>query len=407
MLPAAAAVFAAEADSPAEKADSPDAEAPAGQNTEKKKEEPGVKVYYRDGLHISSEDGNYTALINWRAQMRYTDVVSPELVGEDEGIGEASGFLVRRARFKMKGNVYKPWIKYYLEYGIKASTLLTWQFDFQKNEKAGARIGQYKVIYNRERVDSSGKQQFAERSIVNRLFTVDRQSGVTGLGHLFKGTRMDSKWAVGVFTGTGRGGPLDDDRRPMYSGRWQWNFLKRDLPFSQSDIKRRDKAAASLAFAASTNVSRFTRFSSGGGGQLPGFDSGEAEQYKLEQWMAEYAHHYKGLSLQGEYHFKRIEDRVNDQVTELDGYYAQAGYFFHSLFESFPKAMELAVRTAVVDSRMGVEIPAGRETTVAMNWFYRGHKNKLTADVSQLKNENNLGTEDRGWRARLQWDITF
>ena len=37
--------------------------------------------------------------------------------------------------------------------------------------------------FNRERVDSSGRQQFVERSIINRTFTIDRQVGIS-----FEGT---------------------------------------------------------------------------------------------------------------------------------------------------------------------------------------------------------------------------
>jgi len=328
-------------------------------------------------------------------------------VGEEDGIEEEAGFQIRRARLKLDGHAYRPWLKYKMEYGIAASVLLTWQMDMERREDVGLRVGQYKVLYNRERLDSSGKLQFVDRSIVNSPFTVDRQSGLTVRGWLSKGTRGDSMYAFGVFTGTGRGGSLDEDRRPMYTGRWQWNFLKRDLPFSEGDLKRRTEPAASFALAASSNRSAFTRFSSSGGGQLPGFEPGEPGQYKLQQWMAELAYHYRGLSIQGEYHWKRIDDRVNDQISELWGFYAQAGYFFHEVFESFPSPLELAVRIANVDSLDGIEIPADKEATVAANWFFIGHNNKLTIDVSRLESTLAAGNEDKGWRARLQWDISF
>jgi phosphate-selective porin OprO/OprP len=374
---------------------------------EKDDDKKPVKAYYKKGLHISTDDEKFSATINWRAQLRLTDLSSSDLVGEEDGVEEETGFLIRRARFKIKGHAYRTWLKYYLEYGLAGNILLTFQFDVQPIEEAGLRVGQYKVLYNRERVDSSGKQQFVDRSIVNNPFTVDRQSGFTALGHLFKGTRGDSKYALGVFTGTGRGGPLDDDRRPMYVGRWQWNFLKRDLAFSQSDTKPHEKAAASFALAASSNVSRYTRFSSSGGGQLPGFDDGVSGQYKLQQWMAEYAHQFKGFSFQGEYHEKRVDDRVNNQITDLRGFYAQVGYFFHQAFPSFPRPLEFALRVAQVDSDGAVDFPADREATLGMNWFFSGHSNKLSADFSRLESSGEFGTEDDGWRARLQWDITF
>ncbi|HXV74925.1 MAG TPA: porin, partial [Candidatus Polarisedimenticolaceae bacterium] len=289
--------------------------------------EPGVTVRYDDGLLVETGDGNFSTRINWRAQFRLTDLSSDELVGEEDGVEEESGFLIRRARFKMKGHAYRPWLKFKFEYGIAASVMLTLLFDIEQSEELALWVGQYKVPYNRERVDSSGEQQFVDRSIVNTPFTIDRQSGLTLTGRLFAGKRTDSSYAVGWYTGTGRGGELDNEQQGMYVGRWQWNFLGRLLPFSQSDIARYPEGRGSLALAAASNTGRFTAFSSSGGGQLPGFDeTDEPGRYRLDQWMAELAYMRRGLSLQSEYHFKKIDDRVAQQITELEGWYGQVGY---------------------------------------------------------------------------------
>lgn len=396
-------------DEPAARQDKPAAEdeKQGGKPDESSEDGSRVEVRYKDGLRLESSDGKFAARIRWRAQLRMTDLTSDDLVGEQDGVDEEAGFLVRRARFKLDGHAYRPWLGYYLEYGIVASVLLTLQFDIQPSDLVGVRIGQYKVLYNRERVDSSGAQQFADRSIVTPPFTLDRQTGPTVLGRLFKDSWADSRYAGGVFTGTGRGGGLDEDQEPMFIGRWQWNFLKRDLGFSQSDVQRRAKPAGSLSFAGATNVGRYTRFSSSGPGELPGFEVGEVGQYKLEQWMAEFAFQGRGLSIQSEYHFKRIDDRVNLEITELDGWYAQTGYFFHEAFGGFPQPLELAVRAARVSSIKGVPQPDQRELTFGGNWFFNGHNNKITGDLSYVQTTLPLGTEDTGWRARLQWDVTF
>lgn len=383
-------------------------EAPPSQSEEEDKEgDDSVSVKYRGGLRLESADGNFSARFRWRSQMRVTNLSSGDLVDENDGIEEEAGFRIQRARFKLDGHVYKPWLKYYLEYGIVRSALLTLQFDLQPSDKIGVRIGQYKVLYNRERVDSSGAQQFVDRSIVNSPFTLDRQTGPTVMGRLFADSRVDSRYAFGVFTGTGRGGSLEGDKHPMFIGRYQWNFLGRDLPYSQSDIARREKPAASLAFASSSNRGQFTRFSSSGGGQLPGFESGDPERYKLFQWMGELAYQGRGLSIQGEYHWKRVDDTVDDLRSEYDGWYAQAGYFLHESVDSFPEPLELAVRVARVDSKEGIPLPAGRELTLGGNWFFSGHNNKITFDYTYLRSTLGRGSEDTGWRVRLQWDVSF
>lgn len=391
----ATTVEAAEADASAKKAES------------KKKEAPKLLASYDDGLKLKTDDGRFSAKMNFRGQFRLNDLNSSDLPLEPDGIDSESGAQVRRARFKISGHLFKEWITYKMEYAFEGNRLIDFYGQLQPKDEFGVRLGQWKIPYNRERVDSSGAQQFVERSVVNRAFTVDRQQGLTFQGKLFKGTHAESRYWLGVFNGTGRGGELDDDSDPMYLARYQWSFMGRDLKWSQSDVKRRDKAAGSLAFATATTVGPYTRFSSSGGGQLSGFMPGVSQQYKIDQWVGEFAYQHKGLSIQAEYHEKEIDDRVNVVITELDGLYAQVGYFFHEAFDGFPEPLEIAYRFARVDPESGVMQPREREDTVAFNWFFNGHKNKVTLDISDLETTLPMGSTDEGFRARLQWDVSF
>jgi len=216
------------------------------------------------GLDIRSRDGNYHAHIDWRAQMRFTNRDFDDPIAPNPDVGEGD-FVVNRARFKMGGHAYRPQLKYYLEYDLVNTWLLDLRFTLQAADGLQLRVGQWKVPYNRERVDSSGKQQFAERFVVTPWFILDRQQGVALFCRLWEGTRADSWYNVGVFSATGRGASGSVEQ-PMVLGRWQWNFLKRDLPFSQCDIGYRGKPAASLAVAGASWQGPFTSFSSQGTG---------------------------------------------------------------------------------------------------------------------------------------------
>lgn len=47
------------------------------------------------------------------------------------------------------------------------------------------------------------------------------------------------------------------------------------------------------------------------------------------------------------------------------------------------------------------------ETSMAFNWFFSGHKNKLTSEISHFGfHDKNLPLA-AGWRFRLQWDISL
>jgi len=169
-----------------------------------------------------------------------------------------------------------------------------------------------------------------------------------------------------------------------FQGRYQWNFTKRVLGFSQSDIGRRDKPAGSVAIAAVSGRSMYTHFSGAGGGQLPGFEDGQPDRYRIRQALIETAWQYQGLSWQQEFHWKKIADSVTSTEQKIFGGYAQAGMFFSEVWDWMPEPLELAARFALVDPDGRDSEGKEREGMMAANWFFKGHRNKLTADVSRV-----------------------
>ena len=368
--------------------------------------ESGARIWYEDGLNVESEDGNYSARFELRGQFRFTDID----LDADSGFGtpqtEDSELKLNRARFKWGGHAVREWLDYYTEYELKKGVLLDLWVAPKPDERIGFRIGQYKVPYNRERFDSSGKQQFAERSIVTPVFTLDRQIGAAAIGRLFKGKAFDSSYATGAYLGTGRGGSRDDDGDPMLFGRWQWNMSGRVLPFSRSDLTRHPEPTGSLAVALATNRSAYTRFSTDGGGQLPGYSTGQDGQYDINQSMAEYAFMYKGWSIQSEYHWKQIDDRLNGTSEDMTGFYFDTGYFFAERFEWVPEPLELAIRYAQVRPDNSAITPESTEAAIGGNWFFNGHRNKITLDLTRLR-EKTPGATTASWGFRLQWDVSI
>ena len=224
-------------------------------------------------------------------------------------------------------------------------------------------------------------------------------------GRVSAGKASDSSYWFGRLSGAGRGGDLSD-ADGMWMGRYQWNFTKRVLGFSQSDIGRREKPAGSIAIAFVSGNSQYTSFSSAGGGQLPGYDAGTPDQYKIDQFLFETAWQHRGFSWQQEFHWKHIEDTAFNTEQTIVGGYAQAGMFFSQLWPSVPDPLELALRYASVDPDRGGDSAIEREYTVAANWFFNGHRNKLTADFSRVQRRMVPETETES-RIRLQWEWSF
>jgi len=391
-----------------------------------------LKVKYSyPGFQLTTADGLFSTKLVWRAQLRYTNPnrSDPRSVGNFTTREDASNFEARRLRMKIGGHGYKKWIKYYFEVDLQPSRdfddsssassarVIDYRITVQPIDEIGFRVGQWKINYNRERVDSSGRQTFVERSIVNRVFTVDRQIGAMLQGRLFKKTPADLRYYAGVFNGEGRSvnNPTND---MLYMGRLQWNFMGRDLKWQQSDVSYHKEASGSLAFAYSTNNGRCTRWSSSGCGNQSGFISPTATtpptstQYKRDQWVQEFAFKYKGLAIQQEYHEMEIEDKSTMLTHDYQGLYAQIGYTNHDLISALPEGLELALRYAYVIESLGGTDNLNRnrrqEYTVGVNWFLAGHNNKLTVDYSYLTLKDfatMMNYSDN--RVRLQWDISF
>ncbi|MEJ1238104.1 porin [Chryseolinea sp. T2] len=368
-----------------------------------------VARYGNKGFELRTIDNNFLLQIQGRLQFRFATPADTDPITYDDFVGERKPvFKINRARIKIGGHAFKPWLGYYWEYELSQSNLLDFRVMIEKWEWLNFKLGQWKVEFTRERFISSGEQQLIERSLINRAFTVDRQQGVEVYGHLKGEGIADFNYWAAALTGTGRGNTKNDDGNLMYFGRLQWNFLGREVEFEGSDLEITPKPAAILAVAAVTNRSPYTRFSQAGGGTLEGFEEGAPGQYRVNQLNIETAFKYRGLSWQSELHWKQVIDKLNsDQTTLLHGFYVQAGYMVHQSVHWWPKPLEFAVRHATYRPKVNVDDDAQTETSFDMNWFFKGHKNKLTAEASYFNFLNDDLDFTKGWRYRVQWDISF
>lgn len=405
--------------------------------TQNKEKDAQIKVSWgKKGLTLATPDGLFQTRIQWRFQGRWT---YPERSDPRDKKAftdnEESTFELRRVRMKVGGHGYQPWIKYYFEVdwqpgrdfddgaGNAATRLIDWRIMLEKYPWAKLRIGQWKINYSRERVDSSGKQTMVERSIMNRVFTIDRQIGAMLYGRVNPGTPVDVNYYLGVYSGSGRGVAKNDDDNMMYMGRLQWNVFGRELKWRQSDVAFHKKPTASLSIGGYTTIGKCTRWSSGGCGQIKDdvtkFTATEDKtgQFRVDGMQVGSAFKYRGFAWQHETHWKQVKDSeaaAGQQKTNMFGGYAMAGYFPHYLMPAVPKPLEVAFRYSHVDTN--VHKPGGfrQEYTLGFNWFFAGHRNKLTLDVSHLTlsalDDDDPMVEDKTLseqRVRLQWDVSF
>jgi hypothetical protein len=81
-------------------------------------------TYGDDGLVVKSGNGDFKAQIRWRLQFRlsYPFDADPE---DPEDFSETArlNLSIRRARFKLGGHAFRPWVEYYVEQQPAGPTL--------------------------------------------------------------------------------------------------------------------------------------------------------------------------------------------------------------------------------------------------------------------------------------------
>lgn len=368
--------------------------------------------YGSKGFQFQTKDSLYILQIQSRLQFRFATPDDQDPITFDDFYDDNSTtnvFKINRARLKVGGHAYKPWLKYYWEYELGQSNLLDFRIMFEKWKWLSLKVGQWKVEFSRERRISSGEQQMVDRSILNRPFTVDRQQGVELYGHIQGKGLLDINYWTAVLTGTGRGSSQNDDSHLMYFGRLQWNILNGGLDFEGSDLEFHEKPTGIIAVSGVTNRSPYTRFSQSGGGSLAGFEDGAPGQYRVNQYNIETAFMYKGFSWQSEFHQKEIQDKLDpvETTTILQGYYLQGGYFFGQIVSWWPKDLEVAARYSNYKPNITAGIDIEQEQSLAFNYFFKGHKNKLTMEISHFDYERENFEYGDKWRFRIQWDISL
>ena len=160
-------------------------------------EKPAVDFFTKKekGFGLVTADSTYSLKFQFRIQNRAA-FTTKDL---DDLAAESFEFRIRRLRFKFEGFVYDPKLTYYIQLSFSRGDM-DWRgpensrnnlspniirdaviyYNPTKNLKIG--FGQTKLPGNRQRVISSGDQQFADRSLVNATFNIDRDFGF--FGHL-------------------------------------------------------------------------------------------------------------------------------------------------------------------------------------------------------------------------------
>jgi len=357
------------------------------------------KNSFGKGLKIIAADSSFYMKASLRLQNRYDGVLLDNEYTDQ--------MFLRRARLKFDGFVYSPKVKFKLEADIVSGEIkdAVVKWNFYKGFELWA--GQTKLPGNRERVISSQKLQFVDRSQLNSAFTLDRDKGIQ-IRHKFKVGKMIVREALAISQGEG---PNERNKKfessPDLNGK-QYTFRMEFLPFGKfaskgdyfgSDLKREPKPKLSIGgtFDFNNNAIR-TR------GNTKDFLTKSKD---IRSYFVDMMFKYKGISFMGEYAKREVNNNIVTPFRDSDK--SSAFYTGNAINLNLGYLLknnwEVAVRYTQVNPDKITDKTELKEYTLGVSKYIVGHSLKIQSDLTRRTELNALN--DELYIFRLQVEVSF
>ncbi|MEZ4720953.1 MAG: porin [Flavobacteriales bacterium] len=369
------------------------------------------------GIKIESADSASVIKVSARIQnlFIYETPVTP-------GGSYKVNAMTRRARLKFDGYTLKKKVEYKIELGLSNRDISS---SSELNRASGApriiydavvkyRIakntslwfGQTKLPGNRERVISSQKLQFVDRSLVNSEFNIDRDFGFQ-LRNKFSLGKMVVKPILAISTGEGRNITSSNVGGYDYTGRVEFlpfgEFTNKGDYFS-SDLEREKTPKLSLGLTYDYNE-RAVRQS----GQLGRYlidTSGNFMESDLTTFFGDLMFKYNGFSILAEAAYRNtnhptyVDANGNSHNTGF-GYTVQAGYLLPSNYEFAGRYTRVSPIAGMASSFVNTE-----QYTLGVSKYIYGHDLKVQTDLTYER--EGYGTfANENLIFRLQTELSF
>jgi|APTNR8051073442_1049403.scaffolds.fasta_scaffold02179_7 hypothetical protein len=305
---------------------------------------------------------------------------------------------VRRLRLRFDGFVGTPDFQYYIqlafsradqdfENGGEAKIIRDAIVYYHFSDRFYLGFGQSKLPGNRQRVNSSGNLQFADRSIANASFTLDRDFGMFGY-YSGQVNQMVFNGKAAISTGEGRNITRTDNGL-AYTLRGEWlpfGEFANSGDYSEGDLEFEPKPKLSLAFAFSRNER--TRQS---GGQL-GIPL--AEGVNMNTWIADLSLKWNGHACLVEWmRRKSSELQAPDAAGDLVAISAGTGLNVQYSYTT-RNFWEATARYSQVNPEADSPLKKQREVLLGVNKYINQHRIKLQAHIGYQSSFDRVSTRD-------------
>lgn len=333
------------------------------------------------GISILGKDSTFFIKANTRIQNRY----DYEYTGNNTSTPEqADRAYVRRARIKFSGFAWSTKLTYKIEHDVLNGETYdaVVKYNFYKGLEIWA--GQTKLPGNRERVISSQNLQFVDRSLLNTVFTLDRDAGIQ-LRNKHKVGNVVIKEMFAVSQGEGLNDKsLGHNFGHEYTGRVEvlpfGNFTSKGDYFG-SDLKREStpKLAIGVTYDYNQNINDSRKVK---GATL-------AAHRNVLNFQADFMFKYAGFSFMGEYANSDVVDATGEYVRHDgaggffevgEGLNLQAGYLLAN-------NIEIAGRYTSYKPFQNVALSRQNQYTLGLSKYVVGHNLKIQSDFTLVETE--------------------
>lgn len=374
---------------------------------------------FANGIGFIAPDSSFSVAIRLRVQNRMGFLFAETNDGKWELT--QSEFRVRRMRLRFDGFIFNPKWSYAVQLSFSRADQ-DWDNSGVPNVLRDAMIfyrptkhwtfglGQGKLPGNRQRVISSGEQQFADRSLVNATFNIDRDFGIFANYQFNTGKSI---WILRTALSSGEGrnegikGFSKVNPGLCYTGRFEF------LPFGAFD-KRGDYSEADLAREPKPKVSIASGWSYNEGSDRIGGQVGDTlfSPINMHSWITDFVLKYRGFSLYSEFTKRQADtspitfskDKHIRYIYQGTGMLLQSGYLFKNNFEIAARFARIAPQSEIQ------EFEDIRDNyALCFSKYLKGHRLKLQTDVTYETFTDALSKSINGrniqWRFQIEMGL--
>lgn len=354
------------------------------------------------GLSYAHEELPLSVRLGFRMQNRfsYDDFDSDKTSRED-----LAEFQIRRLRLRLDGVAGHPDLTYTFQFSftrgdqdwdtinypnILRDGNVTWTYH------PGHRLifGLRKLPGNRQRVTSSGAQEFVDRSLANATFNIDRDTGIQSWHEWFSDSQP-LRLQLALTSGEGRG-QSNQGTGLSTTARLEWLPLGPYLDggdYFEGDLSFETTPKLAIGLVANQNQDTFRLAGQTG----PILESDERRD--IQNVIMDTNFKFRGWSWSAEYFRRTSANPVisgSQEIFNGTGLSTQLSY-------TFPSKIALGYRFTEIKPDRKAVWSQKDQNTVGVSYYLNRHSIKIQSDITQ-ENETTLAENFKHYSFRLQFE---